>query len=61
MGNLIYEHTHGITGNVSDLLNAAAIMAIETGTEQITAEEINALKDTIMRAVNTTNIAELLG
>jgi len=59
--DLIYLHTNGVTGNVSDLLNAAAIMAIETGTEQITAEEINALKDKTRRVMDTTNIAELLG
>lgn len=61
IADLIYLHTNGITGNVSDLLNAAAIMAIETGTEKITKEEINALKDKTRRVMDTTNIAELLG
>lgn len=61
LADLIYLHTNGVTGNVADLLNAAAIMAIETGTEQITAEEINALKSKTKRVMDTTNIAELLG
>ncbi len=61
LAKLIYKHTLGITGDVSDLLNAAAIMAIETGTEQITAVEINGLKNTTLKSVGTRSIAELLG
>lgn len=61
LGELIYQHTLGITGDVSDLLNAAAIMAIESGTEQITSAEINALKDTTLKACDRQSIEELLG
>jgi hypothetical protein len=61
LAKLIHEHTNGITGDVADLLNAAAIMAIETGTEQITAEEVNALKDRIVSVMNRTSIENLLG
>jgi len=40
----IYEHTLGVVGHVADLLNKSAILAIEDGTEMITAEIIEATK-----------------
>jgi hypothetical protein len=45
LSTLIYHHTLGILGNVADLLNEAARLAIREGTEQITEVEITALKD----------------
>jgi hypothetical protein len=44
LSTLIYLQTLGIMGNVADLLNDAAKMAIKTGTEQITEVEITAIK-----------------
>lgn len=61
LGTLIYKHTMGITGKVADLLNKAAIMAIETGSERITEEEITALKDSFQTRIDSANIPELLG
>lgn len=58
---LIYKHTVGITGDVADLLNSAAIMAIESGTERITEEEIEAFKNRRIKADERVNIEELLG
>lgn len=40
----IYEHTLGIVGHVSDLLNKAAILAIKEGIEKITMDLIDATK-----------------
>lgn len=61
MATLIYQHTLGITGDIADLLNAAAIFAIESGTETITAEQINAVKDKTIKATDRKSIEALLG
>ncbi len=44
LSSLIYEHTLGVIGDVSDLLNKTAILAIMEGEERITAELIEATK-----------------
>lgn len=44
LSSLIYEHTLGVIGDVSDLLNKTAILAIMEGEEMITAELIEAMK-----------------
>lgn len=44
LSSRIYEHTHGVIGDVSDLLNKTAILAIMEGVERITAELIEATK-----------------
>jgi hypothetical protein len=44
MSQLIYEHTDGIVGHVSDLLNKSAILAIKDGVEQITEDLIVATR-----------------
>lgn len=59
LSTLIYNHTLGIVGNVADLLNEAAKLAISEGIEQITATEITALKD--RRQEPPRNIIERLG
>lgn len=48
LSTLIFLHAVGIMGNVADLLNEAAKMAITTGSEQITEVEINAIKDKVL-------------
>jgi hypothetical protein len=60
LSSVIYKQTMGITGEVADVLNEAAILAIQSGTEQITAEEITALKQR-PRKVDQRIIKELLG
>jgi hypothetical protein len=40
LSTLIHQYTLGITGYVSDLLTKAAVVAIESGTEQITEDEL---------------------
>lgn len=45
LSTLIFLYTLGIMGDVADLLNEAAKIAIKTGTEQITEVEITALMD----------------
>lgn len=40
----VYELSEGVTGNLSDLLVKAAIAAIETGEERITAEILDSLE-----------------
>lgn len=59
LSTLIYNHSLGIVGNVADLLNEAAKIAIREGTEQITAVEITALKERRQEAPRT--IIERLG
>ena len=44
ISQLIYEHTYGVVGHVSDLLNKSAILAIREGVEQITEDLIAATK-----------------
>ena len=44
LSSRIYEHTLGIVGHVSDLLNKTALLAIKEGAEQITAELVDATK-----------------
>lgn len=44
LSSRIYEHTLGVIGDVSDLLNKTAVLAIREGEERITAELIEATK-----------------
>lgn len=46
LSTLIYVHTLGILGDVADVLNEAAKIAIKDRTEQITEAEIKAVMDT---------------
>ncbi len=40
ISDLIHQATYGVTGQISDLLNKAAILAIRSGKEMITEDEI---------------------
>lgn len=59
LSSLIYQYTLGIMGNVSDLLNDAAKLAIKNGTEQITEAELTTIKD--KSDIPTKTLMELLG
>lgn len=59
LSSLIYQYTLGIMGNVSDLLNDAAKLALKNGTEQITEVELTTIKD--KSDIPTKTLVELLG
>ena len=44
LSSFIYSHTYGVVGHVVDLLNKAAILAINEGIETINRELIEAMK-----------------
>lgn len=58
LASLIHKHSLGILGNVSDLLNKSAILAIQSGAEMITATEIETIKNIVAKPQS---ICELLG
>jgi len=58
----IYRHTHGVTGRVAELLTESAILAIRSGSEKITREEIGAIKERQRRTMDKgLSVRDLLG
>lgn len=55
---LIHTHSNGILGNIADLLNKAAIIAIKSGTETISRLEIESIKSVKEKSLS---IRDLLG